>query len=537
MEQVDSRRVLLSFSRVVPGLVTVIGGLVLLGYWLNVAFLFRLVPNVKAMSPLTAVLFILTGLAFECLRRRQTSGGKLCRTLGYTLAVSLIAVALFKLVNYLGLPFHVDRVLVSGSSSGTQGVNEMAPTTALNFLFCALALFLFESPDPSKFISAQMLILAAGLISLVTAIGYSYRVLPLYSVGRPMPMALETALLFMLFCIGLLAAEPQRGVLELITSRTAGGTIVRRLLPVAILFPWALGALLLMGETAGLYQRDLAVSIFAAVTIVVFTFLIFWTARHLYTADLARGQAQEQLQRASADLQRSNTDLKQFAYVASHDLLEPLRMVTSYLELLRKRNGTQLDEQGREFMALALDGAKRMRDLIHDLLAYARLETQARSFEATDCEQVLKAALANLKIAIEESRAAITHAPLPTVRADAVQLTQVFQNLIGNAIKFRGRDPPRIEIAAEQRGCEWLFKVCDNGIGIDPAQFDRIFVIFQRLHTRTEYAGTGMGLAICKRIIERHGGRIWVESVPGKGAVFFFTLPMWTEALRASATV
>jgi len=242
MEQVDSRRVLLSFSRVVPGLVTVIGGLVLLGYWLNVAFLFRLVPIVKAMSPLTAVLFILTGLAFECLRRRQTSGGKLCRTLGYTLAVSLIAVALFKLVNYLGLPFHVDRVLVSGSSSGTQGVNEMAPTTALNFLFCALALFLFESPDPSKFISAQMLILAAGLISLVTAIGYSYRVLPLYSVGRPMPMALETALLFMLFCIGLLAAEPQRGVLELITSRTAGGTIVRRLLPVAILFPWALGA-------------------------------------------------------------------------------------------------------------------------------------------------------------------------------------------------------------------------------------------------------------------------------------------------------
>jgi hypothetical protein len=267
------------------------------------------------------------------------------------------------------------------------------------------------------------------------------------------------------------------------------------------------------------------VAIFAAVTIVVFAFMILWTARHLYVADVVRGQAQEQLKEASANLQRSNTDLQQFAYVASHDLLEPLRMVTSYLELLNRKYGTHLDEQGREFVALALDGARRMNDLIHDLLAYARLDVRGGSFVPVDSEATLGGALANLKIAVQESGAVINHSPLPKVRADPVQLTQVFQNLIGNALKFHGKEPPRIDIGAERRGSDWLFHVQDNGIGIEPQQFERIFIIFQRLHTRAEYAGTGMGLAICKRIIDRHGGRIWVESAPGKGARFLFTLP------------
>jgi light-regulated signal transduction histidine kinase (bacteriophytochrome) len=241
---------------------------------------------------------------------------------------------------------------------------------------------------------------------------------------------------------------------------------------------------------------------------------------------IERTRAEEQLCQTTVDLQRSNTDLQQFAYVASHDLTEPLRMVTSYLQLLTSRCGKNLDAQAREFIGFAVDGAKRMQALIHDLLTYSRVDLRGRSLEATDLEEVFRTAKNNLKVAIEESGAVITHEPLPRVLADSIQLTQLFQNLLGNGIKFHGREAPLLSVSAQADGEEWVFSVRDNGIGIDPRDFERLFVIFQRLHTRQEYAGTGMGLAICKKILERHGGRIWVESAPGKGSTFFFTLPM-----------
>jgi len=238
-----------------------------------------------------------------------------------------------------------------------------------------------------------------------------------------------------------------------------------------------------------------------------------------------RRRAVQQLRQASSDLARSNTDLQQFAYVASHDLFEPLRMVISFLQLLQERLTSKLDKQSEEFIRFALDGAHRMQALISDLLDYSRVGIRGRPFGPTNAEQALNAAVGNLKVAIEESGATVAHQALPTVHADAVQLTQVFQNLVGNALKFHGSKPPHIEVAAQQRDHEWCFSVSDNGIGIDPKHFNRIFEIFQRLHTRQEYSGTGIGLAICKRIIERHGGRIWVESTPGQGSTFFFTLP------------
>jgi light-regulated signal transduction histidine kinase (bacteriophytochrome) len=212
--------------------------------------------------------------------------------------------------------------------------------------------------------------------------------------------------------------------------------------------------------------------------------------------------------------------------VASHDLTEPLRMVVSYLELLTMRAEKKLGEEEREFIGYAADGARRMQNLIQDLLAYARVDTRGRPLEPTDCERVLESVLANLKLAIAESNTVVEHEPLPTVPADVVQLTQVFQNLIGNAIKFHGKEFPKIQVGARRQDDEWIFHVKDNGIGIDPKNFERIFVLFQRLHTRQEYPGTGMGLAICKKIIERHGGRIWVESKPGEGTTFFFTIPV-----------
>jgi signal transduction histidine kinase len=240
---------------------------------------------------------------------------------------------------------------------------------------------------------------------------------------------------------------------------------------------------------------------------------------------IERRRAEEQLRKTSADLARSNTDLQQFAYVASHDLTEPLRTITSYLQLLNDRNRGKLGQEGQEFVKHAVDGAQRMQALIKDLLAYARVDIRARAFEPVESESALQSALANLKLTIEETGTVIEREALPTVNADNLQLTQVFQNLISNAIKFRGQAPARIQIGAERKNGEWLFHVRDSGIGLDPAEAQRVFILFQRLHTRQEYPGTGMGLAICKKIIERHGGRIWVESKPGEGAVFFFTLP------------
>jgi signal transduction histidine kinase len=246
-------------------------------------------------------------------------------------------------------------------------------------------------------------------------------------------------------------------------------------------------------------------------------------------ASLRRAMREKKLRadhkQAQEELARSNRDLEQFAYVASHDLQEPLRMVATYTQLLAERYRGQLDDSADKYIHYAVDGALRMQVLVQDLLTFSRVGRQGADLQSTDCNVVVDTAVQNLKAAVDETGAQVTHDHLPRVLADGSQLLQVFQNLIGNALKFRGPEPPVLHVSASKKGREWVFSVADNGIGIAPEHAETIFVIFKRLHTRAEYPGSGIGLSICKKIIERQGGRIWVESQPGQGSTFKFTLP------------
>jgi light-regulated signal transduction histidine kinase (bacteriophytochrome) len=246
-----------------------------------------------------------------------------------------------------------------------------------------------------------------------------------------------------------------------------------------------------------------------------------------------RKRAASELERINEELRRSNTEMEQFAHVASHDLQEPLRMVTSYLQLIEHRYSAHLDAAGKEFIGFAVDGAKRMKALIAGLLDLSRAGTGVATLSAVAVDSVLQNALDNLKTVIDESGARVTAGTLPSVIADPVLLTQVFQNLIGNAIKFQKLAAPLVHISAQRQAGEWVFSINDNGIGIDPRHFDKIFKIFERLHSSEEFAGSGIGLAVTRKIVERHGGKIWVESQPGTGSTFYFSIA--AEPALASA--
>lgn len=259
--------------------------------------------------------------------------------------------------------------------------------------------------------------------------------------------------------------------------------------------------------------------------------LIYAAARDITQSKLA----QMKLSAQATELERSNKELEQFAYVASHDLQEPLRSVASYVQLLARRYKGKLDKDADDFINFAVEGSERMKVLINDLLSYSRVATQGKELKRVELESILDIVLKNLQLVVEDTGARISHESLPAVLADDVQMVQLFQNLINNAVKFHGKEAPAVKITARREGGRWLISVRDNGIGIDPQHGERIFVIFQRLHSRGEYSGTGIGLAVCRRIVERHGGRIWVESEPDHGSNFLFTLPALEEQSSSRA--
>lgn len=255
-----------------------------------------------------------------------------------------------------------------------------------------------------------------------------------------------------------------------------------------------------------------------------------------FITDISERKSVEQaLERKARELAASNAELEQFAYAASHDLQEPLRMISGYAQLLARRYHDKLDKDAEEFIHFITDGVERMQRLIHDLLAYSRAGRSPQSSQSVELSECVRDSLANLRKTVEENQARVEIDSLPRLTGQRSQFVQLFQNLIGNAVKYHGDQPPTVRVTAERREQDWLFGVRDNGIGIDPQYQQQVFELFHRLHGRKEYSGTGIGLAICKKIVESHGGTIWVDSQPGQGATFWFTLPDGDSAARAGA--
>jgi len=380
---------------------------------------------------------------------------------------------------------------------------------------------------------------------MIAIAGYIYDVPVLYSSMHNVQIALNTAAAFFALSGAIIFARPRAGVALDFTGAGTGSEMARRLLPAVFLVPLILGWLLLTGARIGFYGIEFALALFTTASAIVFALLVWVNAGELNVEYQRRNRAETELRAVNAslearvaertvalqltiqELRRSNDELAQFANIASHDLQEPLRMVASYTQLLARRYKGKLDADADEFIDFAVDGASRMQRLIQDLLAYSKIGVNETALADTPSEKAFAQALGNLRGAIADNGAQVTHGPLPVVQADPTQLVQLFQNLMGNAIKYQANgNVPHVHVSAERAGRErWLFSVQDNGIGIEPRYFEKIFGMSQRLHKRTEYAGTGIGLAMCKNIVERHGGTIAVESHPGSGSTFTFTLP------------
>ena len=645
--QIDHRfiRLLKSFSRYSSFIIITVGGLVLCGWAFNIPLLKSVLPNLATMKANTALAFILAGFGLWLSNSPDQHSKRPWAT--NLLAFAMMFLGLATLLEYVsGQDLHIDQLLFPDAQTPNASYpGRMSIATALEFVLAGISFILLNMETRHSHLVAQWIALLVGLLGTLALVGYLYNVESLYGVSAYASMAVHTASGFVFISLGILCARPESSLMSIVSSNTAGGITLRRVLPVAILMPIGLGWISLWGERADLYDSTFGTVLLALLMVILLGATIWLNASLLSHSDLSRQEAEErfrlvveaapvamimvdgrgkiqianthtlemfgyqdrellgktvdilvpenfrskhtgfrqgyfskpesramgvgrdlfgvckngqeipveiglspvqtnkelftlatiiditerkknevEMKRSIEELARSNAELEQFAYVASHDLQEPLRMVSSYVQLLARRYQGKLDSDADEFIAFAVEGAGRMKVLINDLLTFSRVGTRGKELAPVALDEILERVTRTLGLMIEESNATITHDPLPQVLADDGQMLQLFQNLLANALKFRGESLPKIHIGVRRQKDRWLIYVRDNGIGIDSQFWDRIFVIFQRLHNREQYEGTGIGLAICRKIVERHGGHIWVESEPEKGSTFYFTL-------------
>ncbi|ADZ09892.1 integral membrane sensor signal transduction histidine kinase [Methanobacterium lacus] len=527
-------------------IVVLLGVLFLVGWLFNIKPLISPGSDFSTIKSNVAVAFILIGLALFLILTRGSIPKY--RLLGKFLALLVFLMGVLTLFEYLfGLNLGIDQLFFKEAAGAfnTSSPNRMAFNASVNLVLAGLAVMVIDVRVGHCQELSQGLAFLGGVVSILALLGYSFNASILYHLPQFTGIAIYAATTFILIFSAILLADPDNGFMKLLVSDTLGGYFARRVLPLIIIVPWLLGFLIKLGINYGIYDYSYGYALLIFFIILFLTVILGITSYSIKNIEKERNkvnqdlkQSKMELEKAKEDLEEkvkertialetSNNELEHFAYATSHDLKEPLRMITSFLQLLERKYDNDLDEDAHEYIGFAVDGAKRMNEMINDLLEYSRVTSEERVFKNLDTQKILDEALLNLKVAVDESGAIVTHENMPVVMGDEKLMVQLFQNLIGNAIKYCDTNKiPEIHATAKKEDDHYLFSVSDNGIGIDSKHLAKIFTIFQRLHRNDEYNGTGIGLSIAQKIVQQHGGVIWAESTPGEGSTFYFTMPL-----------
>ena len=527
-------------SRIAAAASVVVGVIVLAGWALGISFFKSLSPNLASMKANTALAFVLAGAALWLLQPGSEGAARARRRAwALVLAALVTLIGALTLGEYLpGWNLGIDQLLFK-DDPGAIGVfspGRMAPNTAISLVLVGCALLLLDSETIRGHRPAEFFAVIAGFISLLALIGYAYDIQSLFQFTPYSSMALHTVLTFIVLAVGILCARPERGLMAVISSDSAGGLMARYLLPAAVVVPPFLGWLRLLGQRAGLYDTEFGLALFATLNVIVFMFLVRSTSLSLHRTDNKRREAEEDLRRLNleleqrveertAQLESANKELESFSYSVSHDLRAPLRSMDGFSQILAQDYAGALDDQGRDHLKRVRSASQRMGQLIDDLLRLSRIARSEMTYAEADLSAMAQEIAGELRRAEPERNVEFDIAPGIRVRGDRSLLHVALENLLGNAWKFTSRrDPARIEFGAVNHDGATAYFVRDSGVGFDMAYADKLFGAFQRLHSHSEYPGTGIGLATVQRVIHRHGGRVWAEGVVDKGAIFYFTL-------------
>ncbi|MFN8286743.1 MAG: ATP-binding protein [Chitinophagales bacterium] len=505
--------------------ITVVCCLVLTGWQLNIEVLKRLSPYMVAMNPVTAVTFLGCVVSLRLL----SSIEKVKRIAGYSIAGIIALIACIKLAG-LFTPFNlpVDSLLFADKltvETAGQSRNQMAPNTAFCFLLSSLALLTIHVESFRKIVWSQLFAVLIGLTGLLSVIGYLYKVTAFYGVMNYIPMALHTALCFLLLSMALLFTNSEKWLMREFTGVWEGSKTARRLIPAAVALPVGLGYLRLQSHWHSLFSTEFGVALLVLSIITVFLLLLWYQAAKLNRRDKRRIEAEQQLGERSAQLEAANKELEAFTYSASHDLKAPLRIMSGFANILVQDYGDKVDEDFKKRLSTIAVNASRMNTLIDDLLDFSRIGRADLTKRLVDMNDAVKVVIQELTADNPELRAEIKATKLDPATCDPKLVKQVWVNLISNAVKYSSKNPkPLVEIGALQTDGRPVYYVKDNGAGFDMQYAHKLFNVFNRLHSRTDFEGTGVGLAIAHRIVTRHGGKIWAQGKINEGATFFFTL-------------
>lgn len=514
-------------------LIAFLGLLILIGWMFNIPLLLHPGSGFSAIKSNAGLAFLLIGISLWFVQTKRIKFHN--QGIAQILAFIVLIIGFLTLMEYIfNLNIGIDQILFKEAvgALNTSSPNRMALTTVINFILAGICILLWDVKTPRVYRPTQIFAIIGGFISLIGFLAYIYNVSLFYHIPQFTAISIYATIIFILLFGAILLARPDTGIMSIINSNDISGVLARRLLPLIIILPIIFGLISRYGVNIGLYNEQLADILFLFFIIIFLTIIVWITIISIKKIDDDRrlleieyqSSLEEKVKDRTKELEQSNKDLQQFAHVTSHDLREPLRMITSFLQLLERRYYDQLDEDANEFIGFAVNGAKRLDYMINDLLEYSRVANTKREFSKVDVNKVLEHTILNLKSAIDDNSAEITYNALPTLFADEQLMILLFQNLISNSIKYRREEIPKISISAIKESNQYLFTVKDNGIGMSPEHLKKIFTIFQRLHTKEEYEGTGIGLAITQKIVHQHAGEIWVESELGKGSTFYFTI-------------